>query len=213
MPRTLCFLSRRRLLGGSLAVGLTTLLGACGSSPPVRLYVLSSLPPVPPPAAPGAGAAAPAVTATPETWQLLQPLRIPEYLDREALLLPEGGSGLLVSSGHRWAESLRDAVPRVLLQDLRTLRGDGQVWSSPVPPGLAVARQLRVELTGFEAEPDQRAVRLLARWTWLDPRGQAAPQSHAVQLREANAGGGIDGLVAAHRLALWRLAERISASR
>lgn len=181
--------------GGSLAAG-------CGSSPPVQLYHLRSEPPV----------AVPAPSPSAEVWQLLLPVRLPDYLDREAILLPQGDTGLLALSGHRWAESLRDAVPRVLRQDLTALLGEGRVWPSPLPAGITATRQLRVEILGFEAQADRASVRLQARWTLIDPQGRTPPRAEGTTLSVAAEGGSIDRLVAAHRLALWRLAERIVAT-
>lgn len=185
-----------------LLAALPLLLAACGSSPPVQLYRLRTDPPE---------AAAP--PAAGEPIQLLLPVRVPEYLDREAILLPQPGSGLLALGGHRWAESLRDAVPRVLRADLALRLGDGRVWTAPLPPGLKPAQQLRVELLALEAEADAGAVRLQARWTWIDPAGAAPPRAGSARLRVATAGNGIDALVAAHRQALWQLSARITDAR
>lgn len=196
-PARLDIAARRRLL-----VLLPLLLVACAGSPPVQLYRLQTEPPVAPPP-PRRG----------EAWQLLQPVRLPDYLDREALLLPQGGSGVLALSGHRWAESLRDAVPRVLLADLLALAGPGSVWTAPLPPGAAPPRQLRVEILALEAEADRSGVRLQARWTWSDVQGRSAPRAEGATLRVPAEDTGVDRLVDAHRLALWRLAERIAGSR
>lgn len=178
-------------------------VSGCAGSPPIRLYHLKSEPPLP--AAPG--------RPLDEPWQLLLPVRLPEYLDREAILLPEGRTGLLALSGHRWAEALRDAVPRVLRSDLTVLLGEGRVWTAPLPPGLRAARQLRVDIAALEVDADRQAVRLQASWTLVDPRGGQPPRVASVALRVAAEGGSVDGLVAAHRLALWRLAERIALDR
>lgn len=193
-------LRRRRLLLGP-PLSLLALSG-CGHSPPVQLYRLRSEPPQPVASLPPPSA---------ERWQLLQPVRLPDYLDREAILLPQGHSGVLALSGHRWAESLRDAVPRLLRQDLALLLGEAQVAGSPLPPGWTPTRLLRVELLALEAEADRSAVRLQARWTVSDPAGQRPPQTLGATLRAPAAGASIDELVAAHRLALWALARRIAA--
>ena len=59
-------------------------------------------------------------------------MRLPEVLERDALLMPQGQAGLEALQGHRWAEPLRDAVPRLLRQDLATLLGEARVWSAPI---------------------------------------------------------------------------------
>jgi uncharacterized lipoprotein YmbA len=187
---------RRR---ATLALLGSVALSGCGTSPPVQLYLLRSDPPLPPPT--------PAPTS--DLWQLLLPVRVPEYLDREAILLPLGETGLLALSGHRWAESLRDAVPRVLRQDLAAMLGEGRIWTAPVPAGITVTRQLRVDILALQADTERKAVQLRARWTVTDPSGRQAPHSDSATLQVASRGPSIDNLVAAHRLALWRLAEQI----
>ena len=178
-------------------------LSACAtSSPPVQLYRLNASPPVARPA--------PAVTAV--NWQLMQPISVPEYLDRDAVLVPQGQSGLQALPGHRWAESLRDSVPRLLRQDLSMLLGESRVWSAPVPAGVLISRQLRVELVALDVGADRTSVVLRARWSLADPSGSAPPRAEAVVLAVPGAGTDVDSLVAAHRLALWRLAERIAAT-
>ncbi|MBK8528324.1 MAG: membrane integrity-associated transporter subunit PqiC [Rubrivivax sp.] len=202
MPRPVPITRRRLLLGFGLGLG-PALLAGCGSSPPVLLYHLNADRPE--------GATLPAPTR--ETWQLVLPVRLPEYLDREAILVPRADSGLLALSGQRWAESLRDAVPRVLRQDLAAWLGPARLWVAPVPAGVVVTRQLRVELLAFDIEPGRSAVRLQALWTLVDPSGRTAPLSDSATLRVGSSGSDIGALVAAHRLALWQLAGRIAVGR
>ena len=198
---------------------LLALAGCAGPAlPPIRLYTLHlALPPALAPAVIGTAgvtaSAVPVAGSTPATgtWQLA-PLRLPAYLDRDALLLPVGSSHLQPLDGHRWAEPLRDALPRLLQEDLRTLRGPAQVWAAPLPAGLRIDRQLAVELLALDVTPDRAAVHLRARWTLADPTGALALQVGQADLRAAAAGSEPGQLVAAHRLALWRLAERIAAS-
>ncbi len=182
------------------------LLAACGSSPPVQLYRLPSAPPRMP-------AATEVAAPSSHAWQLMLPVRIPDYLDRQALLLPQGDAGMLALSDQRWAESLREAVPRVLREDLARLRGEDRVWTSPVPAGVAIARRLRVELLALDVAPDRRSVRLQARWSLVDPAATLPPILGTANFTEAAPDGRIEELVAAHRLALWHLAERIAATR
>jgi uncharacterized lipoprotein YmbA len=183
-----------------VALSLAGLLAACASpAPPPALYQLRGAPPAPVQAVPGV-----------QVLQLLLPVALPEALQRDALLLPQGQAGLQVLTGHRWAEPLADAVPRLLRQDLAALLGQARVWSAPLPAGVAITRQCRVEILSLLATPDRTAVVLQARWTLSDPSGRGAPVATTTQISAPSGGPDVDALVAAHRLALWRLAEQVA---
>lgn len=191
----------RLTLGAALTAWLLA-LAACGSSPPVQLYRLPSAPPA-------SAAAAPAPAATDTVW-LVSSVRLPDYLDRDALLWPSGATGLRALPGQRWAEPLRDAVPRVLRADLARLRGTDKVWAAPLPTGLRAQRVLRVEVQTLEVSADARQFDLVARWWLADPDGRTPALvrqfEHHLPLKDAEA----DTLVAAHRQALWALAQDIA---
>ncbi|MDN3920644.1 PqiC family protein [Roseateles violae] len=181
------------------------LLAGCGSPPPsepLHFYRLAIEPP--------STAEAPPAAQQEGVWQLLTPIPLPDYLQRDLLWLPVGDSGLQPLDGHRWAEPLREALPRLLRQDLARLRGADRVWSGPLPAGLRIDRQLRVELLALEPAADRASVRLSARWSLTDPNGKLAPQQAVAAFSVPSAGTTPQQLVAAHRLALWRLAERIA---
>ena len=182
------------------------LLVACSSTPqPVQLYRLAAAPPA------SAVATAGAATGTPAAvWQLVPPVRLPEYLDRDAILVPTGQSGLQALAGHRWTEPLRESVPRLLRQDLATLLGESRVWGAPLPAGVVVTQQLRVEVLALEPAADRSAVTLQARWSVVDAP-QAPPRVDRQVSSRAAAAGTIEDLGSPqHSLALWR---RPSASR
>lgn len=188
------------------ALALAALLAGCaGPVPNPTLYVLHSAPP-----ADGQvqvqAVGTPAVNAAP--WQLVLPVRLPVYLDRNALLLPDGANGVQPSLSHRWAESLSSSVPRVLAQDLITLRGEGSVWRAPLPAGLVLQGQLRVEILAFDVAPSGQAVTLSARWSTV--AAPAAPRAHTLNLSVPSRATDADSLVGAHRLALWQLAQAIA---
>jgi uncharacterized lipoprotein YmbA len=198
--------SRRTCLRVALAAwaGFTASggLAGCAASPVPQLLRLRSEPPSP----------APPAAASNVNWQLMLPVRLPDYLNRDALLLPQGQSGLAPLAGYRWAEPLSDSLPRLLRADLASLLGEGRVWTAPLPPGLAVQRQLRVEVMAFEAAADRSSVSLRARWSVADTGGASVPRAEVATLVASSDGADADSLVVAHRLALWRLAERIAAS-
>lgn len=196
----------RPLLAGSAVLACAALLVACASSVPApQLYQLRSEPPVAVP--PALGKAAP---RGPVTVQLMQPVALPELLDRDAIVVPRGQSGVQALQSHRWAEPLRDAVPRLLRQDLGLLVAPSQLWVAPLPAGLQVQRQLRVELLALQADATRSQVQLQARWTLSDPTGRVLPVAQLEALSAPVLGSDVDALVAAHRVVLWRLAERLA---
>ena len=197
-----CVHAAARVRLGSLGLGvlLAAQLMACGTPPPPpQLYQLRSAPPV----------AVQPLAAAP-TVQLLWPVAVPELLERDAILVAQGQAGVQALPGHRWAEPLRDAVPRLLRQDLALLLGDSRVWVAPLPAGVVVQRLLRVELLALQADASRSSVQLQARWTLSDPAGRTAALTRVESLSVAVGGGDVDAVVVAHRQALWQLAERLA---
>lgn len=214
---------RRALLAGAavaadalaaklgLAAAALAPLAACSSAPvppTVWLRLASDLPP--------AGGAAPAPAALPsaprEVWQLVLPVPMPAHLDRDGLYLPQGAAGALVRplDGARWIEPLRDAVPRLLREDLAR-RSGAPVWTAPLPPGLAPTRQLRVEITAFEIAADGQALVTQARWSLAETRGTRPPVAHEARFTTApGAAGAAESWALAHRQAIATLADRIA---
>lgn len=202
--------SSHRALRTLAALAIAGGLLGCASAPPARLVHLPAAPPPGAALAPAGAAVTPPAAA--DTWLLQGPIRLPDYLDRDALLLREGQAGLQRLAGFRWAEPLRDSVPRLLRADLARLLGEGRVWTLPLPTGVQPTRQLRLEVLAFEADAAQRQVSLQARWSlaWTD--GRTPPLAQASTLQVAVDGSGADALAAAHRLAVWQLAERVVGS-
>lgn len=138
-------------------------------------------------------------------------VRLPGSLDRDVLMVSSGASSLLPLPGHRWAEPLRESVPRRLVADLALLRGEGLVWRAPAPSGANVTRQLRVEIDSLMADSGRRTLRLQARWWLTDLRGGATPPTLGqADIEVPLTDGSPDALAAGHRLAVWRLAQRIA---
>lgn len=194
-------LSRLRRVAPLLLGGAALLAGCAGGSPPARLYQLRAETPQ----------AVPAPAATSAVLQIGR-VQVPAYLDQDTLLMPTGQAGLQQLTGHRWAEPLRDAVPRLLQQDLSRLLGSDKVWGRPTPAGVQPTLQLQVEIQRLDADPGGSAVGLQARWTLNDPAGKQPPRVQEVRLSAPSGASTPDAMVAAHRQALWLLAQRIAAS-
>ena len=192
----------------SLALAAALLLSACGTPAPApRLYQLRTEAPVAGTPTTAGRAAAANVQAV---WELASEVRVPAYLDRETLVVLDGTARLELLEGQRWAEPLRDTLPRLLRHDLALLRGASSAWLAPAPAGVSVNRQLRVELLSLQASRARGAVLLQARW-WFSGDRTAPPQALTAELQVpvANLNDG-EAIAAAHRLALWQLAERIA---
>lgn len=196
-------MNRRGLL---VALGIAPAVLAVGcagpAAPPMRWYELRAEPPEPRPAPrPGDGA----------VWEVSGQVRLPGALDRDVLVVSSGAASLVPLPGHRWAEPLRDGVPRRLVADLALLRGEGLVWRAPAPAGARVTRQLRVEIDSLIADSSRRSLRLQARWWLTDMQGGATPpRLGQADIDVALDDGSPDALAAGHRVAVWRLAQRIA---
>lgn len=197
-------MKRRHIL--AFAGALPLLLTACASTQaPTRWYELKSEPPEAVPAPrPGDGA----------VWELSGRLQLPGMLERDALMVGSGAAGVVPLAGHRWVEPLRNSIPVRLAADLTLLRGEGLVWPSPAPAGVVVARRLRVAIDTLVADEARQTLRLRARWWFTDASASPTtpPASGRADIDISLPDRSADALAAAHRLALWRLAGRITGS-
>lgn len=185
-----------RLRSGIRATSLALLavLAGCASSPPVQYYQLRGAPPA------VVQAIKPSATGP---WQLAR-VQVPGYLDRDAILVAQGLAGLAPQIGHRWAEPLREAIPRVLLSDLAQMLGQDRVWGLQLPAGVTPKARWQVEILRFEADEARQHVILHARSTYLPDAGM--PSTLVQEFRADTRGTDPDAIVAAHRAALGQLA-------
>jgi uncharacterized protein len=197
----------RRALLAAAAAGVPLLgLAACGTTPPLRWHRLPLV----------AAGAAPADGATAsERWEVVRDLALPEYLQRETMWFDAGGGRLQALAQDRWAEPLQDALPRLLLHDLATLRGSDRVWAAPAPLDVKAQQRLRVQIVALDAQPERARLVLQARCTWqaLQPlqSGGGASRVHDHRLQEPLADRSAASLVQAHRAAMLALARQIAA--
>lgn len=186
-------------------------LAGCATriTPPRRLYGLTGMPPLPDDARPGQDDRA---------WVLSPQIALPELLDRAEILVAEGSAGLRPWPEARWAEPLRDALPRVLAEDLARLR-------QPYPVALGGTKQvdasieslrLVVQVDEWLAREDGTGLQLhlRARWHWAAlnaPAGTALPAAGRADLSLACAADA-DALAGAYRRSVVLLAARIVAA-
>jgi len=204
MKPTTLPLPRRDLL---LLLAATALAGcATRDTPPRRLYALTGTSPLPADAKAGQDGRA---------WVLSPHIALPELLDREEILVAEGSAGLRPWPESRWAEPLREALPRVLAEDLWRLRQPYPValGKQNTPDGESL--RLVVQVDEWLARADGGGLKLMlrARWHWAPlqaPAGTALPAAGVAELTLPCAAHA-DALADAYRRSVMALAARIVA--
>jgi uncharacterized lipoprotein YmbA len=186
----------------ALCAALLLGLSACGSSPAVRFYALTSL---------QEEKSSPAIEmAARQGIIAVGPVEIADYLDRPQIVRRDGASSVTLLEVDRWAGSLQGDVARVLLDNLAVLLGpSGYVvlpWeTSPLADG-----RIQVSVTRFEGT-DQDTVVLDALWTLNGKeKGDILAAGNTVIVEPAG-GGGAGGMVEAMNRALAELSRRIAA--
>lgn len=148
------FNKTRWLYNAAMAGVMTALLTAsgCGTTPPSRFYLLET-------AAPDSGAEASAG----ELHVGIRQVRIPEYLQRNEIVTRKNGAELEPAALHRWAEPLRDGVPRVLIGNISSLLNTEKVSVYPWPGGRPPDYEIDIRIVRFDAD-DNGVITLNAHW-------------------------------------------------
>jgi uncharacterized protein len=173
------------------------LVGCAPGTTTTRFYVLSAAP-----------APAPALPVRDVTVGV-GPVTLPAYLDRPQVVTRTGRDEVDIAEFDRWAEPLRDAVPRVLAENLAGQIPADRVVVFPWRATRGVLYQVAVEVTRFDGATGSEAV-LRARWRVLDGQGRELAFGTS-DLREATSASGYVGLVAAQSRLLGRLSAEIAA--
>ncbi len=153
---------------GLVALSLSLLMlcaaisGCVGKSAPTRFYVLSA-----PPAA--ENATLQGTDAAPLSLGV-GPVELPAYLERSQIVTREGDTRLLVADFDQWAEDPRDALPRVLAENLALLVHAEPLVTAPWPTGVHPKYSLSLQIQRFDGELGKRA-ELRAAWSILDADG------------------------------------------
>lgn len=180
---------------------LLSVCAGCGTTPPSRFYLLEAVEPD---------------TRNDGTGQPhigIRRVEIPEYLGRNEIVFRKGDAEVELAPLHRWAEPLRDSVPRVLAENISTLLNTERIsvypWTGGAPPDYEVA----VRIVRFDAG-DDGLVRLVAHWQVARNPGQGGPvvEKSLIKTPVAGEAGGSTryGRIAlAHSRALAELARQI----
>ncbi|HUI99414.1 MAG TPA: PqiC family protein [Usitatibacter sp.] len=181
-----------RLAALAAALSLAACVGA--PAPRERFFTLGS---------PEAGA--PPASAAPSIF--VGRVSIPAAVDRTEMVLSTGANQVDISDDDRWAEPLRDAIPRVIAQDLSRDLGTSRVLSSRAAAGTPVDFRVSIEVQRFDSSLADGAT-VDALWTVTPARGGA--RDGRTLAHETNAAHDPGALAAAHSRALARVASDIA---
>lgn len=171
-------------------------LAACSTTPsaPPQLYTLT---------APSyEGTEAPGATLV----AYVGPVTVPESVDRPQMVMRKGANEVELADSHRWAEPLKDAIPRVVAANLMQALGTRRVSASRMASGQPADYRIALDVQRFDSSPSGSAVDVL--WIVRTANGDTV-RTGRTQAREA--GGGTPGeIAAAHSRALAKVAADVA---
>lgn len=152
-----------RVTSLALLAGAAMVLGACGSSPPVRYYDLEALETGYSPDRTGSSSVG------------VGPLRTPDYLSRPRMVTREGDATIVVNDFDRWVEPLDDAIHRVLATNLDAQLDDAVVVAFPYTHITDLDYRIVGRVDRFDADADGLAV-LEIQWGVIGPNDEILAQ-------------------------------------
>jgi uncharacterized lipoprotein YmbA len=176
---------------------LTLVLAACGSPLRERFYVLSANP-MPAPA-PGGLSYRVAVG----------PVTVPAAVDRPQIVLRVNANRVALQEQSRWAEPLKESIPRVVASNLAVLLGDAQVAADAQDAAVPADCRVTIDIQRFDSVLGEAAT-LEVLWRVILSSGGTATNGRFL-IREPAGGQGYDALAAAHSRALAALSQDIAA--
>jgi uncharacterized lipoprotein YmbA len=175
---------------------LMPMLAGCASPLKERFYVLSASP-MPAPA-PGGLSYRVAVG----------PVTVPAAVDRPQIVLRVDANRVALQEQSRWAEPLKESIPRVVASNLAVLLGDVQVAADSQDAAAGADCRVTIDIQRFDSVLGEAAT-LEVLWRVI-VTGEAAANGRFL-IREPAGGQGYDALAAAHSRALAALSNDIAA--
>jgi uncharacterized protein len=175
------------------------LLCGCASSPTVQFYTLSA------DAQTGSDLA-----AGDKPRIAVGPITLPDVVDRPQVVVRAGANQVNLTEEHRWAESLKTGIPRVIGENLSHLLSTREVWAYPQMPIGPVDYKVQVAIQRFESFPGQSAA-IDALWTVQSINGERKDvKTGRSSVQQPVAGQGYDAVAAAHSRALAAISREIA---
>lgn len=175
-------------LTGLTALGLAVaLLTGCSSSPRVTFYTLNV-------------AATNETSAPPINSVAIGPITLPDLLDRPQLVVRTAANRVDILETHRWAESPKSEIPRIIAADLGILLKPVRVSAYPQNAGQEAEYRVLLDIQRFEMTAGE-GVGLEALWSVRRSEG-GVPKTGRTVVSEPVSAAGYDALVAAQSRAL-----------
>ena len=179
----------RRSIPGLTTLCLALLLLTGCSSPRVTFYTLN------------ASAITEATAPSPPIDSVaIGPVTLPDRLDRPQLVVRTSANRVDILETHRWAESLKSEIPRIIAADLDVLLKPARVSVYPQNSGLDAVYRILIDIQRFEMTAGE-GVALDALWSVRRSDGVAVTFGRSVVSEPAGAAG-YDALVAAQSRSL-----------
>lgn len=136
------------------------------------------------------------------------PVKLPDLLDREGMVIRHNATSAEVSDTHLWGGQLEDELLSALTQHLQDALPSTQVLQIPWEVSQTPQYQVVVRLDQFDGIPGQQVV-LRGLWQLQNGSDGRILSSHPVMLQRKPAKPGINGLVEAQSLLVAELASQI----
>ncbi|MBJ6751227.1 PqiC family protein [Geomonas anaerohicana] len=185
----------RRTTASLAIVAALLLASGCSRSPRVAFYTLTPL------------TSAGAVQQNFSSAVAVGPVTIPELVNRPQLVVRQAPNRVDVLESHRWAEPLKNEIPRLLAQDLGPLLGSNRVFAYDQVSAAAAQYRVLVDIVRLETVPGD-SVTVEAGWV-VKGAGNNRREGRA-EIREKVNGSDYEAVVAAFSRALAGLSAQIA---
>ncbi len=181
-------------------LALSVVLAACvgAPAPKEQYFTLSS---------PNPGAAPPA-SDSPSIY--VGPVTVPEAVDRPGMVLRTSANQVDISDDYRWAEPLRNAIPRVIGDTLSRELGTSRVLTSRSASTTPVDIRVAIEVQRFDSSLTDGAT-IDAVWSVKNVANGKSHNGRSV-VHEPTTAQGPAGIAAAHSVALENVGKEIAAA-
>ncbi len=179
------------------AIFLLVAASGCARSPVVNFYTLTAV-------APEAASPAAAYHSV-----VVGPVTLPELVDRPQLVIRVDANRVDILETYRWAEPLKNEIPRLLAENLARLLRPARVSTYGQSASRDAEYRVLVDIQRFESIPGD-GVTIGSLWSVSRNAVGAIPRKGRSLVHEPAVGAGYDALVAAHGRALAAISRDIA---